>query len=38
MFIKKQNVVGTSNMQVISKVAGMLWRKASPEEKGVYEN
>src|SRR3954452_13660017 len=28
---------GTCNMRVISKVTGMLWRNASPEEKGVYE-
>ncbi|CAI2161352.1 9062_t:CDS:1 [Funneliformis geosporum] len=28
---------GTCNMRVISKVTGILWRNASPEEKGVYE-
>src|SRR2546421_4309803 len=28
---------GTCNMRVISKVTGILWRNASPEEKGDYE-
>ncbi|RIA98950.1 hypothetical protein C1645_866167 [Glomus cerebriforme] len=28
---------GTCNMRVISKVSGILWRNASPEEKSVYE-
>jgi hypothetical protein len=28
---------GTCNMRVISKVTGILWRNASPEEKSVYE-
>ncbi|CAG8530370.1 2750_t:CDS:1 [Acaulospora morrowiae] len=29
---------GICNMRVISKVTGMLWRDASPEEKNAYEN
>ncbi|GBB88639.1 hypothetical protein RclHR1_01520024 [Rhizophagus clarus] len=28
---------GTCNMRVISKVTGILWRNASPEEKSIYE-
>ncbi|CAH1765624.1 16891_t:CDS:1 [Entrophospora sp. SA101] len=29
---------GMCNMRVISKVTGMLWRSASPEEKEMYED